>query len=301
MVSLPEKKNSSPYAPLRRLRRLEEHLLTVAKTEAGMKSGVYEKGGVKIHYEEVGSGFPLLIIPGGGLNGSTVHALSTEMHPFNPMEIFKDQFRVIAADLRNATGGKGRSTGPVEVDRPWDGFTDDQIGLMDHLGIDKFMVLGFCIGGPFIWNMLRRHGDRVVAAVLTQPSGFNPDSPDFFMKMNRKGWIPPQVSAGRLTEEQGEKFLTNMYTQPASGGGDFVFTATRDFVKSCQTPLLILPDNIAAHPYATAMEVARLAPKARVSVFPWKEAQGEGGKENLPLALRHVRDFLGAHHPGMRP
>jgi hypothetical protein len=36
----------------------------------------------------------------------------------------------------------------VEVDRPWDSFADDQLGLMDHFGIDKFMVLGFCIGGP---------------------------------------------------------------------------------------------------------------------------------------------------------
>src|SRR4029453_6718487 len=43
----------------------------------------YEKGDVRIHYEEVGSGFPLLVIPGGGLN-STVAGLAT--HPFNPME-----------------------------------------------------------------------------------------------------------------------------------------------------------------------------------------------------------------------
>jgi dienelactone hydrolase len=39
---------------------------------------------------------------------------------------------------------------------------------MDHLGIGKFMVLGFCIGGPFIWNLLKRAPDRIVAAVLAQ-------------------------------------------------------------------------------------------------------------------------------------
>jgi len=90
----------------------------------------YERGQVRIHYEEVGSGFPLLVIPGGGLN-STVAGLAT--HPFNPFDEFKGEFRVIAADLRNAKGGQ--SSGPFEVDRPWDAYTDDHIGLMDHLGI----------------------------------------------------------------------------------------------------------------------------------------------------------------------
>src|ERR1041385_3957416 len=99
----------------------------------------YEKGNVRIHYEEAGSGFPLLVIPGGGLN-STIEGLKT--HPFNPFDEFANDFRVIAADLRNAKGGE--TTGPLEVDRPWDAYTDDHIGLMDHLGIDKFMVLGFC-------------------------------------------------------------------------------------------------------------------------------------------------------------
>ena len=110
---------------------------------------IYERGQVRIHYEEAGSGFPLLVIPGGGLN-STVKGLET--HPFNPLEVFRNEYRVIAADLRNANGGS--STGPLEIDRPWDSYTDDQLGLMDHLGFHKFLVMGFCIGGPFIWSLL---------------------------------------------------------------------------------------------------------------------------------------------------
>ena len=103
----------------------------------------YEKGAVRLHFEEAGCGFPLLLIAGGGLN-STISALKNNS-PFNAIEEFKAEYRCIAADLRNANGGL--STGPLEVDRPWDSYADDQLGVMDHLGIDKFMVLGFCIGG----------------------------------------------------------------------------------------------------------------------------------------------------------
>ena len=62
----------------------------------------YEKGAVRIRYEESGSGFPLLVIAGGGLN-STIAGLSAGNSPFNPMEVFKDEYHCIAADLRNAT------------------------------------------------------------------------------------------------------------------------------------------------------------------------------------------------------
>src|SRR2546428_5713228 len=132
---------------------------------------LYEKGDVRIHYEEVGAGFPLLVIPGGGLN-STVAGLAT--HPFNPMEEFKGEYRVIAADLRNLKGGE--SSGSLAIDRPWDAYTDDHLGLMDHLGISEFMVLGFCIGGPFIWNLLRRAPQRIVPAVLAPPRGLPPET-----------------------------------------------------------------------------------------------------------------------------
>jgi pimeloyl-ACP methyl ester carboxylesterase len=102
----------------------------------------YEKGPVRIRYEETGSGFPLLLIAGGGLS-STISGLTS---PFNPIEEFKGEYRCIASDLRNANGGQ--SSGPLEIDRPWDAYTDDHLSLMDHLGIETFMVLGFCIGGP---------------------------------------------------------------------------------------------------------------------------------------------------------
>jgi pimeloyl-ACP methyl ester carboxylesterase len=245
----------------------------------------YEKGKVRIHYEEAGSGFPLLLIAGGGLN-STIAGLKRG-DPFNPIEEFKGEYRCIASDLRNANGGQ--SSGPLEIDRPWDAYTDDHIGLMDHLRIDKFMVMGFCIGGPFIWNLLKRAPDRIAAAVLAQPSGSRPEMRDLFYETNIKGWGPALTERRRdITMEMVDKFLTKMYrTNP-----DFVFTVTRDFVRSCRTPLLILPDDIPAHPYAVAMEAAMLAPNAEVSMFPWKEP-----KERIPLAVRQIRSFLRAHRP----
>jgi len=250
--------------------------------QGGNAMSFYEKGPVRIHYQEAGSGYPLLLIAGGGLN-STISNLARG--PFDPIEEFKGEYRCIASDLRNANGGQ--SSGPLEIDRPWDAYTDDHLGLMDHLAIDKFAVLGFCIGGPFIWNLLRRAPDRIVAAVLAQPSGSRPEMRDLFYEGNMKTW-GPELSKRRpdITMETVDKFLTRMYRTNA----DFVFTVTRDFVRSCQTPVLILPDDIPAHPYAVAMEAAMLAPKAEVSMFPWKEP-----KEQIPLAVRQIRSFLRAH------
>jgi pimeloyl-ACP methyl ester carboxylesterase len=256
---------------------------TLAQSTAAAASRFYERGKVRIRYEEQGSGFPLMLIAGGGLNSSI--ELLRRGDPFDPYAEFSNEFRCIGADLRNANGGQ--SSGPLEVDRPWDAYTDDHIGLMDHLGIDTFMVLGFCIGGPFIWNLLERAPNRVVAAVLAQPSGSRPEARDLFYDNNMKGW-GAALTARRpdVTMETVDRFLTRMYRTNA----DFVFTVTRDFVKTCQTPVLILPDDIPAHPYAVAMEAAMLAPKAQVSLYPWKEP-----KERIPLALRHIRSFLRAH------
>ena len=81
----------------------------------GAPATFYERGPVRIRYQEAGSGFPLMLLPGGGLNATI--AFFTGNSPFNAIEEFKGQYRCITADLRNAP--TGQSTGPVEVDRPW--------------------------------------------------------------------------------------------------------------------------------------------------------------------------------------
>jgi pimeloyl-ACP methyl ester carboxylesterase len=249
----------------------------------GRAAKFYEKGPVRIHYEETGSGFPLLLIAGGGLN-STMAGL---INPFDAIGEFKGEYRCVASDLRTANAGQ--SYGPLEIDRPWDSFADDHLAVMDHLRIDKFMVMGFCIGGPLIWNLLKRAPNRVVAAVLAQPSGWRPEMPTLSYDTNMQGWGPDFVKRHpEVTMATVEKFLTKMYRS----NPDFVITVTRDFVRSCQTPVLILPDDIPAHPYKVAMEAAMLAPKAEVSMFPWKEP-----KERIPLAVRQIRSFLRAHRP----
>jgi pimeloyl-ACP methyl ester carboxylesterase len=247
---------------------------------------VYERGDVRIRYLDTGgSGFPLLIIPGGGLN-STIQGLISS-HPFNAIDELKNEFRCVTCDLRTAYAGE--SKGPLEVDRPWDAFTDDHIGIMDHLGVDRFMVLGFCIGGPFIWNLIERAPERVVAAVTAQPSGYRPEQPTLFYDNNRANW-GPEIMKRRpeISQETVDRFLTSMYKTNA----DFVFTVTRDFVRRCQTPVLVLPDDIPSHPYAVAMETVMLAPRSEVSIYPWKEPP-----ERIPIAVRQIRSFLRAHRP----
>ena len=129
----------------------------------------------------------------------------------------------------------------------------------------------------------------MVAAVLAQPSGWRPEQPTLSYDINMTGWGPEFVKRHPgITMEMVEKFLTRMYRTNA----DFVWTVSRDFVRTCQTPVLILPDDIPAHPYAVAMEAAMLAPNAEVSMFPWKEP-----KERIPLAVRQIRSFLRSHRP----
>jgi len=244
----------------------------------------YTKGDVRIHYEEVGSGFPLLVTPGGGLN-SIISGWPNQV--FNAMEVFKDDFRCITMDQRNANGGE--SSGPVQVEDPWGAFADDQLGLMDHLGIDKFFFMGYCIGGPFAMKLIERAPERVVAAVLCQPVGHASATPDSMYDSGHDLW-GPELCARRpdVTMEIVDQYLHNLYRiQP-----DFMYCISRDFARSCQTPLLVMPDDTPSHSLEAAMAMVDLAPKAEVTAYPWKEDEGTMSK-----TIEQVRAFLNSHQP----
>ena len=65
----------------------------------------YQKGDVRIRYEEAGAGFPLLVTPGGGLN-SRVSNWPTAV--FNAMEVFKN----------GGARGSPYPTGPARTGAP---------------------------------------------------------------------------------------------------------------------------------------------------------------------------------------
>jgi pimeloyl-ACP methyl ester carboxylesterase len=246
---------------------------------AGLKVGFYEKGDVRIRYAEIGSGFPLLATPGGGLNSRMVNWPNAVI---NIVEEFKNDFRVITMDQRNATNGE--STGPVPVANPWDAFADDQLGVMDHLGIRQFFFFGNCIGGPFAMKLMERAPQRVAAAILSQPVGHRPEKPDFMYESGRNNWAKeflerrPDVSMATI-----ERYLHNLYrVRP-----DFVYSVSRDFAKSCQTPMLVLPDDVVAHPLQVSIDIASLAPNAEMTVFPWKEPP-----ELKARTINRARTFL---------
>jgi hypothetical protein len=147
---------------------------------------------------------------------------------------------------------------------------------------------GYCIGAPYIWNLVKRAPDRVVAAVPAQPVGWNKAHPTYMRDLSLKSWASELMKRNpQITPDMIEKFLNRMFPNP-----DFLFTVNRDFVRSCQTPMLILLDDTPGHPYDVAWETAMLAPRAELAHYPWKEP-----KELIPIAVRQIRSFLRAHRP----
>jgi len=239
---------------------------------------LFHKGDVAIYYEVHGSGFPLLLLPPGGMN-ATISFWGRSA--FNPVEIFKSEYQVVALDQRNAGG----SSGPVPVDDPWAAYAEDQLDLMDHLGIEKFHTMGCCIGCSYALSLCMRAPDRVQSAVLEQPVGIDEAN----KQVLPNAWKP---WAEQLLEKRKD---VDMATLEKLGkkmwDGEFVISVPREFVKSCQTPLLVLPGIDLPHPTAIGREVAALAPRAE-SMEPWKEPS-----TLMPKTVARIRSFLKAHTP----
>jgi pimeloyl-ACP methyl ester carboxylesterase len=238
---------------------------------------VHLRGKVSIHYETRGRGFPLLLLPPGGLN-ATISFWNRST--FNPVEIFETDFRVIALDQRNA----GESTGPLDPEDPWGMYAEDQIALMNHLGIERFHVLGCCIGGPFILKLIERAGPRVVSAVLQKPMGIDDDNRDE-LRDYWKPWVR-DIAAKRADLDLAtlEAFGRQMWS------GEFAMTVSKDFIRSCETPMLVLPGGDHHHPRSIGLGIAELAPNAEL-LDNWAEPN------SMPHTVARIREFLKEHTP----
>src|SRR5262245_3221684 len=237
---------------------------------------IFTRGDISLYYEAHGTGFPLLMIAPGGMR-SGVHFW--EKAPWNPIPRLAANYRVIAMDQRNA----GRSKAPVRATDGWRVYTEDQLTLLDHLGVSRFHVAGMCIGGSYIMGLIQAAPQRVVSAVLFQPIGIDNNRQAFLDMFD--GWAKEQQAAHpEANDATWETFKQNMY------GSDFLLSVSRDFVKRCPTPLLVLLGNDMYHPQVTSREVASLAPNATL-IEQWREP------EHQAAAQAAVERFLASHTP----
>jgi pimeloyl-ACP methyl ester carboxylesterase len=239
----------------------------------------------EIYYEEFGAGYPVLLFAPGGLGSQLAFWHHSPRDPkleapwMDPTAVLADRYRVIAMDQRNA----GRSRAPISATDDWQTFAGDHIALMDHLGIERFHIMGGCIGASFCLTLCERIPQRISAAVLQNPIGLSENRETFDASF--QSWSQAiRQRRPELDEALLQRFDHNLH------GGDFVFSVTRDFVRSCPVPLLVMPGNDAPHPTAIGEEIALLAPQVEV-LRDWK------GPAHKPASIECVRAFLAAHTP----
>jgi pimeloyl-ACP methyl ester carboxylesterase len=239
---------------------------------------LFKKAQTEIYYEIHGSGYPLLLLPPGGM-GATIDFW--QQTPFNGPQVFSEFFRVIAIDQRNS----GRSSGPIDADDPWGMYLSDHLGLLNHLGIERCHVLGCCIGASYALKVMEAAPHRITSAVFEQPIGIT-DASRVLYRRDFEKWVQVLVANGReLDPVVLEKFRSNMWD------GEFVLSVSREFVKSTTTPILVLPGNNDNHPNVIGHEIAKLNSHAEV-IADWKVPT-----DIIPSAVAKIRAFLDKHPP----
>jgi pimeloyl-ACP methyl ester carboxylesterase len=233
---------------------------------------VFESGGVSLNYEISGDGFPVLLFAPGGMRSAISFWANS---PWNPIASFKEDFKVIAMDQRNA----GASIAPITASDNWQTYTKDHLALLDHLEVEQCHVMGGCIGGPYCLGLMRAAPTRVKAAVIQQTIGLDGNREAFYDMFD--SWAE-ELKAGRpgVSESDWNSFRSNMYDQ------EFLFNVDRDFVRNCDIPMLVLMGNDLYHPESVSRELALLAPDAEL-VENWKDDPG--------LTAQRAVSFLKGH------
>lgn len=240
-----------------------------------------ERNGASIYYEVHGKGFPILTFAPAGL-ASTIAVWGQPMAPINPITEWSSDYQVIVMDQRNATGGRSRA--PITAQDGWDSYTQDHIAVLDQLGVKKCHLFGQCIGGPFIFNMLKTQPERIASAIIAQSIGrvgpFKPEKPPRFV-----AWAQSLENHPEATEQVLDKLYQNLY------GPGFVYAVDRDFVKRVKTPCLVLAGNDEAHPRPISDEIAKLLPNVDAYITEWKDGPA------LAEAKTRCKEFLKKHTP----
>ncbi|MCO5066633.1 MAG: alpha/beta hydrolase [Rhizobiaceae bacterium] len=233
----------------------------------------------RIHYEEYGSGYPVVLFAPGFLNSRIERWRRNPAKPdtpqdfADPIEALADRFRLITLDIRNA----GASRGAIGPNDSWDTYVSDFTKLVDHLGVTKAHVMGGCIGVSFAFALGQARPGFVSAYVLQNPVGFYENRAAIDEEADR--WADLVRTYPEVDQAQVGPFRQRLFA------GDFLFAVSREFVSTCKEPILLMPGNDTMHPKHVSDEIIRLAPQTE-AIAPWK------GQDLKASVIAQVKDFL---------
>ncbi|MGO9451514.1 MAG: alpha/beta fold hydrolase [Candidatus Binataceae bacterium] len=116
----------------------------------------FDSAGVSIHYEDRGTGAPVVLVHGFAANADNNWSVT------GWIDLLARSYRVIALDSR----GHGKSGKPHDAAAYGATMEDDVIRLMGHLGIGRALLMGYSMGGRISMGLLAHHPDRFRAVVL---------------------------------------------------------------------------------------------------------------------------------------
>jgi pimeloyl-ACP methyl ester carboxylesterase len=272
--------------------------------------------GATIHYEVSGAGPPLLLIAPGGVS-SQIEAW--ERSRIHPVRAFADGFRVIAMDQRHA----GRSFAPA-VPFSYEQTAADQLAVLDHAGAASALVMGGCIGCAHAFRLAHDAPGRIRAIVAQDPVGLDgatnslatffamfdetmrvarADGMDavvkaaleepVFSKNRAAGPFAPRIHGDPAFREQIRAMRVEVYIALVVRFRDGVwpdrrpyFSVDESWMRTCATPILVLPGSDPFHPTVVARQICRDAPHARcLDVDCRSDAK-------LPATIESLRAFL---------
>jgi 4,5:9,10-diseco-3-hydroxy-5,9,17-trioxoandrosta-1(10),2-diene-4-oate hydrolase len=129
----------------------------------GLKSYFVEFGTRKVFVSEVGEGFPILMLHGGGAGATGLSNYSKNI------DYLAQHFRVIVPDMQ----GYGQSSKGVKRSDPFGDLAEVMLGLLDQLKIPQIHIVGNSLGGACALRMALEAPERVTALVLMGPGGIN--------------------------------------------------------------------------------------------------------------------------------
>lgn len=258
-----------------------------------------EVNGIRLYYEEEGTGPPLLLISGLGAN---------RLSWATAVPALRDQYRCITFDNR----GVGKSDvppGPYRMDT----LGDDAAALIEHLGIGPVDCVGWSMGGSVLQSLMIRHPERVRRGVLlsTLPS-YTPIQHkwlDALTFMRKHGLDPvalavigaPWGTTARSLYDHDRRYqllemIADMPDPTSYEGFHAQGEAIRNYdsrpaLPGVRTPTLVLvgAEDVLTPP-SQAVEIASLIPGARLTVLP---RGGHGMVIEYPDdTLAEIRAFL---------